>query len=248
MSTATAVRQVVATEAKLVWRDPAGVFLPLALPALIIVMSGLTSEEGGVDGTGIPAASAIGIPNGFGTIVAILALVNMPSFLASYRSEGVLRRLAVTPARPSWVLLGQVTVNAVLGIVGTILSLVVVATVFELVAPRLLLWTVLAALLTTAAMYGIGLVLAALVPSSSSATAVGLVVFLGMLTLGGGTVPPDVLPDVLTEIGRVLPFGAGTQAMQSAWLGDVPEARDLLTLAATAVVPTLVATRVFRWK
>ena len=108
MTTAVAWRRMVATEGKLVWRDPAGVFLPLALPLLIIAMYGLSSGDDPADGTGgLPAVSAIAIPTGFATIVAILGLVNVPSFLAAYRKDGVLRRLAVTPARPSMVLAAQ---------------------------------------------------------------------------------------------------------------------------------------------
>ncbi len=248
MSSAAAITQITLAEAKLVWRDPAGVFLPLGLPLLVIVMNGLSSDPSSVDGSGISAASALGVPAGFATIMAILTLVNLPSFIAAYRSDGVLRRLAVTPARPTWVLLGQVLVNFALALVGTAIALAAVAIGFELVAPRLLAWTLIAALLMTAAMYGLGLIISSLAPSSSSATAIGLVVFLGMLTIGGGTVPVEVLPGFLAEIGSWLPFGAGTDAMQSAWIGRQPAWADLAVLTGTAVVSTLVASRSFRWQ
>lgn len=249
MSTATATRQVIITEMRLVWRDPAGVFLPLALPVLVIFMQGLSADAVSSSGGGvIPAASALGIPLGFATIVAILALVNVPSFLAAYRQDGVLRRLAVTPARPGMVLVAQVLVNVLFGVVGTAFALVVVALSFELVAPELLGWTIASALLLTAAMYGVGLVISAVAPSSSAATAIGLVAFLGMLTVGGGTVPLDALPSGVVEVGSWLPFAAGSNALQDAWAGTVPENTDLGVLGGTAVLATMLALRVFRWQ
>jgi ABC-2 type transport system permease protein len=250
MSALSATRQIVVTEMKLVWRDPAGVFLPLALPLLIIFMHGLGGDDDDVAGPDgdIPAASAIGIPVGFATIVAILALVNVPSFLAAYRKDGVLRRLAVTPARPAMVLVAQVLVNVLLGLVGTVIALCVVALSFELVGPRLPGWAVVSALLLTAALYGLGLVISALAPSSSAATAIGLVAFLVLLTLGGGTVPVDALPPVLADIGRWLPFGAGSEALQDAWVGQTPAAADLAVLTVTAMASTALAVRIFRWE
>lgn len=249
MSTMTATRQVVWTEMKLVWRDPAGVFLPLALPLLVIFMHGLSADAvSTTSGDEIPAASAVGIPLGFATIVAILALVNVPSFLAAYRKDGVLRRLAVTPARPGMVLIAQVLVNVLLGVVGTALALLVVALSFELVAPRLLGWAIVSALLLMAAMYGVGLVISAVAPSSSAATAIGLIAFLGMLTVGGGTVPLDALPSAVVEVGERLPFGAGSIALQDAWAGRTPDLTDLAILGGTAVVSTFLALRLFRWQ
>jgi ABC-2 type transport system permease protein len=249
MTTAVAWRRMVAVEGKLVWRDPAGVFLPLALPLLIIAMYGLSSGNDPTEGTrGMSAVSAIGIPTGLVIIVAILGLVNVPSFLAAYRKDGVLRRLAVTPASPAMVLAAQVIVNLVLAAIGVALAVVVVALAFGLNAPRLLGWAVLSVLLTIAALYGTGLLISALAPSSSAATAIGLVVFLLTLSVGGGMLPVENLPDALATVGRFLPFGAGVQALRDSWVGIAPDAGDLAVLAGTAVVTATLAVRFFRWQ
>ncbi|MGF1646460.1 MAG: ABC transporter permease [Kineosporiaceae bacterium] len=242
-------RRMIVTEGKLVWRDPAGVFLPLALPLLIIVTYGVSSGGDAIEaGSGLSVVSAIGLPTGFVTIVAILGLVNVPSFLAAYRKEGVLRRLAVTPARPSMVLASQIIVNIVLAAIGVVLAVVVVALSFELDAPREVGWTIVAAVLTVAAMYGVGLLIAALAPSSSAATALGLIVFLGTLSIGGGMIPVESLPGWLAETGGYLPFGAGVQALRDSWRGNAPDVADLAVLGATAAVASVLAVRFFRWQ
>jgi len=242
-------RRMIVTEGKLVRRDPAGVFLPLALPLLMIAMYGLSSGDGPAEGSaGIPAVSAIGIPTGLVTIVAILGLVNVPSFLAAYRRDGVLRRLAVTPASPTMVLAAQVVVNVALAALGVLLAVLVVALTFGLTPPRLLGWALLSTLLAVAAFYGLGLVISAVAPSSSAATAIGLVALLLTLSIGGGMLPVENLPDPLATAGRLLPFGAAVQALRDSWVGTVPAAGDLTVLAVTAVVAAVLSVRLFRWQ
>lgn len=250
MSGTRAWRAMIATEGKLVWRDPAGVFLPMGLPLLMIAMHAFQPEGRDViPGTGgLTAIDVIAMPTGLVLILAILGLVNVPSFLATYRQQGVLRRLSVTPAHPSMVLAAQVIVNLILGVIGITIGFVVAASTFGVGVPNALIWAVVCAVLAAASLYGVGLVIAAIAPSSNSGMAIGLVVFLLTMAVGGGMLPAENLPPALVTVGDYTPFGAAVQSLRAAWLGDPPATLHLTVMAVTAVVSGLLATRLFRWQ
>lgn len=247
---AAAWNRMIITEGLLVWRDPAGVFLPMALPVLVILMHGLSTGDGSAldIADGLTAVEYHAMPSGLVLVLTILGFVNLPSFVAAYRKAGVLRRLAVTPAHPSMILAAQVIVNAVLGVIGILVGLIFARVFFDLQAPRDIPLTVGASLLIGAAMYGIGLVIAAVVPSSSSATAFGLVLFLILGTIGGGTIPSETLPETVATIGSYTPFGAGITLLQDGWVGRAPDLMSLAVLGGTTVVSVLLSLRLFRWK
>ena len=93
---------LIGAEARMVARDTAGLIVPLGLPLLILVMVGLTTPRVGPEALGgRTPLEAIGIPLAAATVVGMVGVVNVPSFLANYRRTGVLRRLGVTPAGPA---------------------------------------------------------------------------------------------------------------------------------------------------
>ena len=91
------------------------------------------------------------------------------------------------------------------------------------------------------------MVVAAVSPTPNAAVAIGLVGFLGLGALGGMFGGREALPDPLARIGDHLPFGAGVQALQQAWLGLPLEAAPLLSLAAAVVVGVVISALCFRW-
>jgi len=96
-------------------------------------------------------------------------------------------------------------------------------------------------------MYAVGMMVAAISPTANSSVAIGLVAFFGMAAIGGMFGPPENLPDALAQLGSVLPFGAGVEALADAWNGEVPNAKTLLSLGIAVVVPSAIAARLFRW-
>lgn len=180
-------------------------------------------------------------------VVALVGVVNMPSFLAAYRKYGVLKRLAVTPARPVTILLAQVVVSLVQVLIGVALMMAVGMASFGVSLPGSLGWALPAGVLLVAAMYAVGLLIAATAPTVNAGLAMGLGAFFLMLALGGGFGPSENLPDVLRQAGELLPYGAGNSALSAAWTGAAPAVRDLGVLGAWAVVGGGLAGRFFRW-
>lgn len=244
---ARALVMMVRAEGKMVARDIAGLVTPFALPLLILLTSasGASREE---VVAGRTVLDLYVLPLVLVMVLAFVGVLNMPSFLAYYRKSGILRRLAVTPASPVLVLLAQAIVSAAQAALGILVAAGVAALAFG-ANPPLHLWAALGTLaLTAAAMYATGMIVAAVAPSPSAGTAIGLLGFLGLGALGGMFGGRDSLPEPLAEFGALLPFGAGVDALAAAWAGQPLPGQSLVALAGAVVVGTVVAGALFRWE
>ncbi|GAB3114363.1 ABC transporter permease [Janibacter alkaliphilus] len=241
------------SEGKIVARDTPGLVIPLGMPVLIMVMTSLgVTEEDRADSAaafgGMSALEGYVVPLTLTMVMALVGVVNMPSFLATHRRTGVLRRLSASPAHPMMVLVAQVLVSIAQSAIGIGLAVGTAVLAFDVELPENPLATLGTVALTAAAMYAIGMIVAAVSPTPSSSVAIGLVTFFAIMALGGGFGSRDALPDRLAEIGGYLPFGAGIDVIGAAWVGTVPDGDQLLALAVTGVVGLLVGVRLFRWQ
>lgn len=244
---AAAWGQMFLAETRMVVRDTSGLIVPVGLPTLLMVMNGIGQDGDRMLPDGSTVMNSIIMPLTITMVVALVGVVNMPSFLSMYRRYGVLRRLAVTPARPVLILLAQMLVSLVQVLLGVGLMMVIGAAFFGVTLPAGLGWALVVGALVLAAMYGVGTLVAALAPTVNAAIALGLVAFFLMLALGGGFGPIAALPDVLQTVGEALPYGAGNEALSAAWVGERPGTQHLVTLGAWAVVTGGLAARLFRW-
>ncbi|BCJ62155.1 ABC transporter permease [Micromonospora endophytica] len=238
---------LVGCESKMVVRDTAGLMVPLGLPLLIL----LTSASSAADQVVVNGRTALDVfvlPIVITMVIAMIGIINMPSFLAYYRRSGILRRLAVTPASPAMVLAAQAIVSIIQTIVGSAGALVVAYVVFDANPPAGTAAVLGVLALTMAAMYATGMIVAAVAPTPNSAVAIGLVVFFAVGALGGMFGGRDALPEPLAEIGAWLPFGAAVEALSAASAGTGVEAAHLLGLSGTVVLGAVVAGLLFRWE
>lgn len=242
--------RLVAVEARMVWRDPGGLIIPVGLPLLIMVMNGLgAADQPPMDELGgFRPFDAIVVPLTLAMVIALIGLVNMPSFIATYRRAGVLRRLAVTPAHPGMVLVAQVVVSAAQATLGIVLALGIARSAFDLVWPARPWVAVGVLLLAAGALYALGMVIAAISPTPNAAIAIGMLLFFAMLALGGGLGPADALPDGLRTLGEWLPYGAASEGIGAAWRGETVEGAHLLALGATVVLAAAGSVWRFRWE
>lgn len=244
---AAAWGQVLLAEARMIIRDTSGLVLPVGFPTLLVVMQGIGQDAAQVLPNGTTVMNAYVMPLTVTMVVALVGVVNMPSFLASYRKYGVLRRLGVTPAQPAVILLAQMLVSLAQVVLGVALMMIIGSLFFGVTLPQALGWALVAGGLLVGAMYGVGTLIAAVAPTVNAGLALGLVAFFLMLALGGGLGPIANLPEALQVIGEALPYGAGNEALSAAWSGDRPELRHLAALGGWAVVTGGLALRFFRW-
>lgn len=238
---------LISCEAKMVRRDTAGLIVPLGLP-LLIMLTSASSAGDQVIVNGLTALELYVVPLVLVMVMAAISIINMPSFLAYYRRSGILRRLGVTPASPFMVLFAQAVVSLVQAAIGMGLALLVAVIFFGASLPVNIGATLGVLALVMAAMYGVGMVVAALAPTPNSAVAIGLVAFLGIGALGGMFGGRDVLPPVLADIGGFLPVGAAVDALGAAWAGIAVDPLSLISLGAAILVGAGTAALFFRWE
>lgn len=235
------------TEFKLYFRDLAGVFLGILMSPVILAILGsipsFRSPDPSLAGRTIISAY---VPILLGVTIAMVALTTMPVPIALYRERGILRRFATTPARPRDVLMSQAVVQLAILLTGALLVLGIGRAVFGVALPQNPVAFLLAFLLSCAALFGIGLVLASQ-RSSKVTQGLGSLLFFPLMFFGGLWVPRPLMPETLRDVSDFTPLGAGVQALQDASAGSWPQWLHLGVLTGYAVVTWLVTKKLFRW-
>lgn len=236
-------------ESLMVARDTAGLLVPIGLPLILLLVTGINSEVRNTTITrGYTPLDLMVLPSVMTMVVAFVALTNMPSFLTGYRRSGVLRSLAVTPIRPGTVLLAQILISIAQTILGLAVVLVSAFAFMGAHAPRDPLGVAGAYALGAAAMLAVGILIAAIAPTTNTAIAVGLVAFLGFGALGGMFGPTTEYPEALRVAGEYTPFGATSLNLREAWTGNPLEPVPMLVMVGITVVCGLLALRLYRWQ
>ncbi|HIW99790.1 MAG TPA: ABC transporter permease [Candidatus Nesterenkonia stercoripullorum] len=241
--------RLTAAEARLFFREPLNwsLMLPVA-PILLIILGSIPAfREVRDETTGLRMIDQY-TPMVVVAGLTILALSMLPQVFAAYREKGVLRRLRTTPVHPSRMLGAHLLLSGAFACGVTIIVLAIARIVFGVPMPENLLGYVLAFVLCALAMLSIGLLLAALAPSGTSAGAVGMILFFPLMFFAGLWIPRSAMNETLLTISDFSPLGAGVQAMQDAAAGDWPQLLHLAVMAGWAVLAGLLAARLFRWE
>jgi ABC-2 type transport system ATP-binding protein len=241
---------LVASEWRLTRRTPIGLVWGLGLPVLLLAVFGnMPTFNQPLARFGGLTLFELYQPTLAAMALALLALVALPTALASYRENQTLKRMETTPVPPSWVLGAQVVVNLGIMLVGLLVIVVGGAVVFGSHLPRQVPGFLGSVVLAVAAMFAVGLWIAAIARSARAASAIGALLFYPSAFLAGLWVPVQSMAPVLRTISHLTPLGAAVQAMQrSMLLGQVPSVEPLLVMAAWAVVFGAISVRQFRWE
>jgi ABC-2 type transport system permease protein len=105
-----------------------------------------------------------------------------------------------------------------------------------------------ASVLAVAGLFPLGLVIAALAPTSGTGSVIGRAAFLPLMFFAGLWLPRALMPVVLRDISDYTPVGAAAEALQDAMQGQFPPAAPLLVLTGYALACSLLARRYFRWE
>jgi len=245
---ARAFAQLVAVEAKLALRAPIGLVLGVVVPVIfLVIFSAMPALKKPAAGTTLTLFAQY-VPVLICLSLCLIALVSLPIPLVTNRQAGVLRRFSATPAPRSWLLAALVLTNLSTAAVA-VLILVGGADVFFGVrlAPAMAGF-VLSAVLAIAAMFSIGLLIAAISPAPQVAGVVGTVLLYPLLFFAGLWAPLQSLAPIWRHIGDYTPLNAAVRAMAAAMQGHFPPAQPLLVMTAWAVLFGVAAVRLFRWE
>lgn len=246
--------RVTAVEGRLALRDPSNFFFAVLFPAVLLAVLGLAMPWGSTpyDETD-PLLSQINGITGYTPVVLTLAIGTValsvyPITIATYRGQGVLRRLSTTPLPPSRLLVAQILVNVGALLVAALLTLAVGLLVVDVSAPEDPAVVLLAFLLTATSTFGVGSLIAARAPTAGAATGIGMTAYFVSLFFAGVWLPLPIMPDVVQDIAAWTPLGAGSQALLDGWVGAGLPTQQLLVMAGWTVVLVPLAAKLFRWR
>ncbi|SNT31077.1 ABC-2 type transport system permease protein [Asanoa hainanensis] len=244
-----ALRRLTATEFTLFLRDKVGPIFGVLFPTALLCVFGnldfFTDPANGIDGQPLLYTYT---PILVGFVIAMLALNSLPPTLASYREQGVLRRLRTTPVGPAQVLGAQFAICLGTALVSVVLLLAVARLAFDVPLPRQPLAFTLSAVLAALALIGVAVLVAAVTPTAKAANAIGSVLFYVMMFFAGLWLPIEAMPPVLRHVSEATPLGAAVQALSDSTAGHWPPAWRLLLLAGYVVGTGSLGVRLFRWE
>jgi ABC-2 type transport system permease protein len=247
-------------ETRLFLREPMSVIFGILFPTALLLTLGaipvLREPSDDFDGARFvefwaPTALVLGL--------AILGLQHIPGVVATYRENGVLRRMSTTPVHPGVLLAAQLIVILAAAIVAAVLLIITAWLVLDVPPPRHPVSFAVAFVIGFGAVLALGLLIAAVAPNARVASGLAVVVFMLVMFAGGVYLPRFLMPDLLLRLGDYVP--PGVQALLDAWSGDPavaaamgsgapgpPQLLQLGIMALIAVTAGLVATRLFRWE
>ena len=165
---------------------PLGLILGVAAPVLVLVILGtIPGPDKPVKSLGGLTYFSVYFPILIALALAVISLISLPVHLATYREQGILRRMSTTPVPPAWMLAAQVIINLALAVVALGILVVAGTAGFGLGAPRAPGGFTLALVLTIAAMFAIGLWISAIARTAGSAGLIGQLFLYPLLFFSG---------------------------------------------------------------
>lgn len=228
-------------------REPVGFFFLVIFPPGLLLVLGLIfgndpSAEFG--GRGFVDQMLPGL-----TVIALLivGIMTVPQNLLMLRSTGALTRLRVTPLQPSTFVAADMTVNFVLGVVGSLLTLALGLLAFGVDGPDNLLLVLLALAFGHLAMMAIGYALAVMLPSVAAATGVGNGLLILLIMTSGAMIPTEAMPEGVQTVMRWSPVYHVVELVQASWNGQAWPWGSVVVLLAIMVVFGAIGIGWFRW-
>jgi ABC-2 type transport system permease protein len=230
-------------------REPLLAFFGLLFPTVLVVILGSIPafREPSPDlGGGRVIDLYVGIS--VALVLAMLGLQATPQVLATYREQGILRRLATTPVGPARMLAAQLVMSIGIAVISAALVLAVGRIVFDVPLPARFGSFAAGFLLSAAAVFAVGLFIAAVAPNGKAANAIGTLLFFPSMFFAGLWTPREVMPAMIQRIGDFTPLGAGERALHDAAGGGWTNPLSLAVLVGYVVVFGVAAARTFRWE
>ncbi|MGW0085790.1 ABC transporter permease [Streptomyces sp. NPDC003393] len=240
---------VLRTEFRLFRREPGAIFWIFLFPTLLLVILGSIPSFRHAD----EALGGLRPVDAYTPIAVLIALImsgvqSLPQALTGHRERGILRRMRLTPVRPTALLSAQMVVQGTVALASALLALAVGRLAFDVRLPEQQAGYLLALLLAAAAALALGSVVSALSRTTKIAGAIGSAVFFPMMFCAGVWLPVQEMPHTLARVVQLTPFGAAARALGEAAAGDWPGWQYLGVLAGWTVLLTAGAARWFRWE
>lgn len=237
-------------EFKLFLREPVSAFFTLVFPLMMLFLFGSIygnepsqyfNGRGTID-ISIPAYTAM--------IIATSGLMSITITMAAYRENGVLRRLRTTPISPFIILAAQVIVVFAMTLLGMLLLIIAGKLVYNVKFEGDALSVFGGFVLSSLSFFGLGFILAGVMPTARTAQIVGMVFLYPMLFLSGAGFPKELLPEAIKKISVFLPLTYVVNLLRGLWIGEAWSAHllDVGILVGMLILGVIVSAKTFRWE
>jgi ABC-2 type transport system permease protein len=254
------LRTLIVSETKLFLREPMSVGFGILFPTvLLLVLGAIPALREPSPDLGNARFVELWAPTSVVLGLGILGLQHIPSVVARYREDGVLRRMSTTPVHPAAVLVAQLVVAMAAVVVSAALVIVTAWLVLDVPLPQHPVAFTAAFVAGFGAMLAIGMLIAAVAPNTRVANGLSQVAYLATMFAGGVFLPRFLMPELLIRLGDYTP--PGIQALTDAWSDQAgigvalgtevtgpPQALQLAIMALVAVVAGGTAAKLFRWE
>jgi ABC-2 type transport system permease protein len=238
-------------EAKLFLREPASAFFTLIFPLVMLLIFGTIYGTKPVPGTDSNEA-AIGtlIPAFTAMVIGMVGLMPVTITMATYRENGILRRLRTTPVNPLIIMAAQVIVVFIMTALGVLLLLIAGRLIYHVRFTGNALSLAGGFTFCSLSFFGIGFILAGSMPTARTAQIVAMVLLYPMLILSGAGWPRELMPATILKISSFLPLTYVVNLLRGVWFGESWGLHlvDISVLAVMLVAGVLISVRIFRWE
>ncbi len=243
-----ALRKMSIAEFKLALREPMATFFTLVFPILILFLFGSIYGNEPSDFLGGRGNVDNSVPGYIAMVIATTGMMSLPIGLATYRELGVLRRYRATPLRPQTLLGAKILVHTLISVIGSAVLVLAGVFVYDMILPVNIAAVVLAFLLGSTSFLAVGFLLASVLPTANTATAVGMALLYPMLFLSGAGLPREILPDNLVKVGNFLPLTHVVELLKGVWYDNSWNMTSLAVVIGMMVLAGVVSVRTFRWE
>jgi ABC-2 type transport system permease protein len=170
--------------------------------------------------------------------------------MATYRENGILRRLRTTPVSPLIVMAAQVVVVFVMTALGMLLLVSAGKLFYHVQFVGNALSLLGGFTLGSLSFFGIGFILAGLLPTARTAQVVAMVLLYPMLILSGAAWPRELMPATIQKVSAFIPLTYVVNLLRGLWAGQ-PWSDHLLdvgVLAGMLVLGVIISAKTFRWE
>jgi ABC-2 type transport system permease protein len=238
---------------RIFWRTPVAAFFTLIFPAFFLVVFPLLFGNERIDALGVTTAQF------YAPVLAVFGVVsatytNLAIMTTIARDEGILKRIRGTPL-PSWIYLaGRIGSATYLAAISVVIMLGVGVAFYGV---QIFARTVPAAIVTflvgVACFAALGMLVAALAPSSDAAPAITNATLLPLAFVSDIFIPPSsTKPAWVDVIADVFPLKHFATAFRDAFDPTLSGAQwhwgDLAVMAAWGIAALLLAMRFFTWE
>jgi ABC-2 type transport system permease protein len=237
-------------ETKLFLREPIGAFFTLVFPLMMLFLFGsIYGNEPSQYFNGYGSMD-VSVPAYTAMIIGTSGLMSITITMAAYRENGILRRLRATPISPLVVLAAQVIVVFAMTCLGMVLLIVAGKLVYHVRFEGSALSVLAGFVLSSLSFFGLGFILAGIMPTARTAQVVGMVLLYPMLFLSGAGFPRELLPEAIKKVSTFLPLTYVVNLLRGLWIGEAwsNHLLNVGVLTGMLIIGVIISAITFRWE